>query len=76
MSIAIYPMGTRGRFCCHMCRYIEKVAENIGGSSESQDESQPYTTNNASATKYNVADLFEIVNVWDKGTALLSHTNT
>lgn len=52
----------------HNLRYvsfIEKVAENIGGSSESQDESQPYTANNASATKYTVADLFDIVKNYD-----------
>ena len=45
---------------------IEKVADNIGSSSEVQNGNRPYTAKYASTTTYSIADLYEFVKRFDK----------
>ena len=52
----------------HNLRYIteiEKVVENINGSSETHKENQPYTAKDVSTTKYSIRDLYGFVKEYD-----------
>lgn len=53
----------------HNLRYIpqiEKVVDNVSGSSNSNNENQPYTARDISTTKYSVADLYRFVKCFDR----------
>ena len=50
----------------HNLRYVEKIADNIGSLTHNQSRGAE-STNDVSAIKYTVADLYSFVKRFDKG---------
>lgn len=50
----------------HNLKYIEKVADNIGGPEGSYEKIQPVTAGMKSATEYSIADLYGFVKRFDE----------